>query len=364
MKFTLGFLFCLFTLVSWAQETKPVYFESSGSEVRFYYDQNYFLVDKNCEFRTIERVGAFDANTAKLNGTFTDFDFTGRVILEGNYTNGSKEGLFKAYHPNGIMKWEVTYAENSPTGQWKYYYPDGKLMMTVDFSGDFAKIVNFYDQKGRARVLEGEGTYEFKVPFQGYNPYGYPYIGFKGKMKSGLPHGYWQIFYETDKIKDIVAEEIYKEGYLLQAVDLLTETEYAAPRFSLLPPEPFLRGELLVSKPCTYDDFIGFTMFLNDYFTAPFADFDTPMDVASGDFEYTVHVDRNGEASKPSIKKDVPKEMRKLFKAQVEGLQHYVPSFVDEKYIDDELTIRGKFDKNQTGAVVFHSIAVERKNES
>ena len=244
---------CILTGI--AQSQKQVFFESAGDKmVRFYFDANYFLVDKDCEFKTIERLAGFDGSTNKYIGSFTDFDVQGKPLLEGSYSNGERSGLFKAYHPNGVIKWEVNFVNNIPLGDWKYYYPDGKLLMRVEFSPESAKIMEFYDTRGRAMVQEGNGRFEFRTPVQGYNPYGYLFVRQKGRLKGGVPDGYWQIFYEAGKISDLIAEEIYDKGIFKGGSDLINEREYKTPIFSLLPPENFFSAERFISKNCNFDE--------------------------------------------------------------------------------------------------------------
>src|SRR5690606_31707135 len=72
---------------------KPVYYENAANgATRFFYDDRYFLADKYCSFKAIERVGYYDFRQQTFVGEFTDFDNRGRVLLRGNYRNGKQEG--------------------------------------------------------------------------------------------------------------------------------------------------------------------------------------------------------------------------------------------------------------------------------
>src|SRR5690554_3978617 len=99
-----------------AANTPVFYGRISGETVRFFYDDHYYLVDKECEFKAIERVGRYDFQQQVFIGGFADFDNHGRLILEGNYVDGRKEGNFKAYHPNGQLKWQTSYVQGDPRG--------------------------------------------------------------------------------------------------------------------------------------------------------------------------------------------------------------------------------------------------------
>src|SRR5690606_39698877 len=99
--------------------------------VRFYFDDYYYLVDKDCAFKSIERVSQCLVDKNVFHGDFRDFDRNGTVVLSGHHDEGIKQGLFKAFHSSGTLKWEVMYENGSPTGDWKYYYPDGKPMLKI-----------------------------------------------------------------------------------------------------------------------------------------------------------------------------------------------------------------------------------------
>lgn len=348
-----------------AQQDSSVFFESAGDGlVRFYYDDNYYLVDKNCEFKAFERLAAFDVKSSQLDGRFTDFNTTGNIVMEGAYENGKKEGIFHAYHQNGTLKWETRFVNDRPEGPWAYYYPDGRPMLTVLFDSTSAKIISFTDQRGRQRVKDGNGMYDFKVPFQGYNPYGYPFVKHRGRLKDGLPNGYWQVFFQTEgNQSELIAEEQYKNGLLEEAMDLIQQTPYKAARYSIIPVEGFIRAESLISKPCSYDDFVGFTVYLSGYLTSAFSDVSLP-DLQEESFQFKVKVDKNGTPSQLEVTDGVSPEINDAFLTVLRSIDHFVPSVADDELIDDELTINGVLTPDLNGQFEFHSIAIDRKNES
>jgi antitoxin component YwqK of YwqJK toxin-antitoxin module len=48
-------------------------------------------------------------------------------VEEGSYINNEKEGLWKHYWPNGVVRSEVYYENGKPQGPYKIYYANGKL---------------------------------------------------------------------------------------------------------------------------------------------------------------------------------------------------------------------------------------------
>jgi len=356
-------VFLNFQVAAAQEKQQEVYFERSGEGlVRFYFDQNYFLVDKNCEFKTIERLASFDITAAEFNGSFTDFDQQGRIILEGSYVSGLKHGLFKAFHINGSLKWEVNYEKDKPIGEMTYYYPDGKPMLVLAYNQGITSVKQYITKKGSASVKDGNGYYEMIVPFQGYNPYGYSFLKHKGRIKNGFPTGYWQVFSVEGKSQVLSAEEYYKNGVFTEGYDLFLESGYAEPLYSKVPIDNFSRAELLVSKSCSYDDHVGFTFYLGEYFTQGLARILPKKDFEES-FEYTVQVNKDGKASKLEMSNELSAQLNKLFLQIAKSIDHYIPSFIAGQYIEDELKISGKITTGENGKLIVHSIKVGRKQE-
>jgi antitoxin component YwqK of YwqJK toxin-antitoxin module len=51
----------------------------------------------------------------------------GSVVEEGTYLDDRKEGLWKKFYPNGILKSEITYSMDRPNGPYAVYYESGNL---------------------------------------------------------------------------------------------------------------------------------------------------------------------------------------------------------------------------------------------
>ncbi|WKK58496.1 toxin-antitoxin system YwqK family antitoxin [Sphingobacterium sp. BN32] len=366
MRYLLALLFTIQGILATAQEAKSVYFErTADSLIRFYYDMNYYLVDKNCEFKAIERVADFDVRTSKFVGKLVDYYPNGHRMLEGSYVDGRKEGLFTAYHPNMQIKWRATFVNNVPQGDWEYFYPDGKPLMTVNYSSTGSKMVHYYDQRGVQRVKDGDGSYNFRVPYPGYNPYGFPFIRFKGKFKAGLPNGLWSIFYENDKRSELAAVENYQNNRLVRAEDYFTGEVYKTQRFPIIPMVDFTRAEAIISKQCNYDDFSGFLIYLIDYFNNSFSNIQFP---ALNELSFSYEVDLSKDGVKRKIKIiDNPfasnEELANAFEQVVSSMEYYPASFKQGEYIADKLVVNGKIMIDENKTLGFHSITIERENE-
>lgn len=361
-------LICLFAGSSFAQKdtlSKPIYFETAPQNlVRFYYDANYYLVDKNCPFKAIERLSEFVISKNAFNGPFRDFNANGKVVLTGNHNMGSKEGLFEAFHPNGQLKWQATFKNNQATGLWTYFYPDGKPLMTLNCTDSTVILQDFWDQRRVQRVVQGEGTYQFKMPFASYNEYGYPFFERKGKIKQGKPQGYWTVKFIGDKGSPVLAaeEQFTTRGELKNAYNFFLEADYNVP-FPIIPVENFLHAETLTSKACNFDDYSGFLSYLSTKFTnaiKPTQKFGS----FSSDFSYVVEIDQNGTPQKATLKKELhDPSLNKLLTTLINEVPYYFPTLIEGQPAYDSLTVSLKLDVDERGHYLFHSPQIHRERE-
>ena len=364
-------LFCLFFLfggLTFAQQdslVKPIYFEKAPQNlVRFYYDANYYLVDKNCEFKAIERLSEFVVSKNVFNGPFKDFAANGKVILTGNHVLGVKEGLFEAFHPNGQLKWRATFKNNAATGLWSYFYPDGKPFMTINYTDTAVLLQDFWDQKAVQRVTAGEGNYQFKMPFTTYNEYGYPFFERKGKVKKGKPVGYWPVKFVDDRGRSELAneEEYTAEGVFKKGFDLFTSQRYSVP-YSIIPAESFLHAETLTFKSCNFDDYSGFLTYLTTKFsnmvkpTRQFGAFSTQ-------FTYVVEINHEGTPEKAKLKKEFENtELNRVLEIIINKVPYYFPTLVEGQPAYDTLTVSMQLEVSENGQFIFHSAQIHRERE-
>ncbi len=346
----------------------PVYFERiPNGMIRFFYDDNYYLADKYCQFKEIERVGQYDFSKRVFTGEFTDFDNWGRVMLQGNYRDGKKEGEFKAYHPNGHLKWEVTFAQDYPQGRWKFYYPDGKPVLELAYDTGEMLIYNFWDNRGRQRVERGSGRYELAVKADGYNESGYVRYNRKGRVVEGRPHGFWAVEYIFDNNKKTNAgHEYYQNGRFVNGYDAFQDEFFDdKPRYGLVPFDVFIRAEFLVSKPCNIDDYSGFTGFLGEHLEKWFAEAvdETPEALGPQQIAFQVTVNKNGEPRKvEAVTSFEDKAMASSLLDAFRWIRFWFPSYADDEYIDDVLTVTADVFLDATeGKLRFFDIHIQRE---
>ncbi|MFB2121133.1 hypothetical protein [Parapedobacter sp. 2B3] len=343
----------------------PVFYERGPEDIiRFFYDDHYFLVDKHCEFKAIERVGRYDFQLQVFNGEFTDFDNQGRVALEGAYSDGRKHGDFTAYHPNGQVKWQGSFAEGSRVGSFNFFYPDGKRLLEVAYTNEGIRIVNFWDRRGRQRVTDGKGKYDFSVVADGYNEFGYIRYNRRGRVLDGYPHGSWSIEYLFDDGKGRNAGyEYYNKGRFVQGYEAYTEEEFfGAPRYGLLPLDFSNRAEAMIIKSCTIDDYTGFTGFLAEHLSAWFDgaldDMPDPTKI-----EFTVTVQPSGVPSGIAMKATFDnKRYADLLLEALNGLGYWLPSYAEGQYIQDTLTVTMEaFPDLRDQKIRFYDVTIRRE---
>ena len=61
-----------------------------------------------------------------------EYDERGKLMYEGNYSNGIKEGYNKTYK-NGIIQSEGKYTNGRLSGSWKYYDENGKMIRIQNY---------------------------------------------------------------------------------------------------------------------------------------------------------------------------------------------------------------------------------------
>lgn len=62
--------------------------------------------------------------------------YSNKVIEEGNYKNGKKDGLWTQYSFSGKVFIKGSYTDDVPTGVWEYYDQSGKLQQQYDHTNN------------------------------------------------------------------------------------------------------------------------------------------------------------------------------------------------------------------------------------
>ena len=366
--FLLWAIFCMAAPVKAQQETPviPQYFEKENDTTfRFYFNRNYYLVDKNCPFVQIQRVITYNLETKTFHGGFADIDAQNRVILEGTYQDGLKHGWFTAYHPNGEIKWEVEYHSNNPVGLWTFYYPDGLPALELNMNPSRGiEVVNYWKQNGKLGVKKGKGKFEFKLKEKGFSEFGNEYYIRSGRILNGKPNGRWLVhLLNPDGSKVRRAVEFYDVGKLTYARDYLQDFEYTySTEFDWYPIEPFERAEQFMTKSCTIDDDMDFNTYLTEVFNTWFEN----TDVALQRFiQLDVKLTISDEGKLISIDSDSLFDAdlhNVLLKQAIRAVPFWYPSYDGQQFITDQLNISALAYPSGSGgrSVKFGSLHIRR----
>ncbi|WP_134089580.1 toxin-antitoxin system YwqK family antitoxin [Olivibacter sp. XZL3] len=356
----------------WAQtdsaEVKPIYFEKlTDGTTQFYFDEHYFLVDKFCQFKSIERVGKYDLSIKSFDGPFTDYNNDGKVILTGNYAQGKKEGIFTAYFANGQVKWITTFKNGKAEGISRYNYPDGLPMLEILYNEEGAFVQNYWDTRRRQRVIEGNGKYEFSVRAEGYNEYGYTFQNYQGNIKSGKPDGNWNIFLVYPKNeRDYAGYERFEEGLFKGGYDEITSIPYKnSSRIQIGPSLYFLQAEEMVSKNCTIDENQDFSMYVMKKLESAFAIYDSRGLLSEpSKLKITVSVNKMGSLRDLEIVEGLSeKDGDKIIANALQNIAYWIPSYAGTDYIDDVLTITVDVTVDEeNGQLRFYNLQIAREN--
>ncbi|QNL51316.1 hypothetical protein H8S90_07000 [Olivibacter sp. SDN3] len=348
------------------QEEKPVYFEQVDSGLtQFYFDEHYFLVDKFCQFKTIERVGKYNLELKSFDGKFIDYNNEGEVVLTGNYANGKKNGVFTSYFANGQINWVTTFKDGEPEGISTYNYPDGLPMMEVLYKDGQVYVQNFWDTRRRQRVTDGNGKYAFAVKAEGYNEYGYEYIRYQGNIKRGKPDGHWDFFLVYEKNESYYAGyEKFKEGKFTAGYDEIKgEPYFKNSKLQVGPSIFFVQAENMMSKKCSIDENQDFSLFLINRLDASFAHYDASS-VETGLIEVQAEIDKSGSLKDLEVIKGFPEEdIDALLLKAIKSVEYWIPSYADGEYIDDNFLITSDvMVDTESKQMKFYNLKITREN--
>ena len=116
------------------------------------------------------------------NGYAKGFNSKGKIIFEGNYLKGEKNGKWKEYDNNGKLEFEGEYLYNHKR-KGKEYISNGKLI----YEGEY-----LFDKKWDGKGYEYEGNLCYELhngngTIKEY--YDYPYLKFEGEYLNGKRNG-------------------------------------------------------------------------------------------------------------------------------------------------------------------------------
>jgi len=188
----------------------------SQDKVVLYYNADWQLTQK--EKAVCYRQSEYDLEHLRLNGAVTDYNLAGKKLMEGNYTNGKRNGEFTFFFSNGNMDRKGLYENNHRIGKWEYFYPDAKLKQSVLFYPtegiDNFVVVDYFDREGKQLIKSGTGKWindSIKGSlFENLNLY-----RLTGQYKDSLKVGNWKLTRLSDN--KMIHSEQFNKGYFSSA---------------------------------------------------------------------------------------------------------------------------------------------------
>lgn len=210
----------------------------------FYYNERWQLVKPTCA--TIFRISRIDTVLKTFTGKFTDYYYSDSTkAVEGYYYNGKKEGRFSLYFLNGQLNQTGNYKDDKKIGIWEYYYENGTMKQTLDFQNNEIFIKDFWDEKGRKLVEDGNGKwFGFETAEK--------FMKTSGEVLNGRQNGKWEkIIVSRNETTNI---EKYKNGQFISGkmFSLYEGTEHYkdTPYCSIEKPLTFLTAEQFQTNRC------------------------------------------------------------------------------------------------------------------
>lgn len=87
--------------------------------------------------------------------TFSLFSF-GQDINKTD-AKGKKQGEWKKYYDNGFVRYQGQFKDDKPYGTFNYYYETGKPSIIMNYDGNIARTITFYDEE--KALIKAKGNY-------------------------------------------------------------------------------------------------------------------------------------------------------------------------------------------------------------
>lgn len=347
-----------------AQEKANNYvMQSIDGYVHLYFDDQYYLVDQNCEYKTYTRVTKYDQNKGGFNGFFTDYYNNNIPALTGTYLAGKKDGEFKEYYPNGQLRSNQLYFNDVPNGKSHYFYSNGSPWITVEFKNQIPYLIEFWNVKGKKRIKEGNGNFSLTHETSEYSEYGFTGLVNKGNIKNGRPNGLWVALLDYGKTVELVGTEIYnKNNFIASNYTYPQNVKPTQSRINILPVSLADKSVGLIFKSCSIDENKGFNQYLQNHLNISLPQIWMTLNPPLEDtFEVLILVNKKGVRTKTTLPTSLPKEFGVLLDKALQAIPYWIPSFVGNETIDDTLLITITKFTDEKGETSFGYPTIKRK---
>jgi antitoxin component YwqK of YwqJK toxin-antitoxin module len=159
------------------------------------------------------RVGIIDTVKYQFHGEVKDYYINGKPQMKGRFQANIKVDTFYFYYPSGQLMTKGRYVDNVRYGIWMNYYENGKVKDKLVFNRDFIAAIEYYDENGNSKMVNGTGDWETQY----FNDLVNDVITLKGPYKDTLRHGTWNYYKKSIAKGDkndtrLECTEVYKDG--------------------------------------------------------------------------------------------------------------------------------------------------------
>jgi len=180
-----------------------------------YYDSSWVLTTKKAG--VYYRVAIIDTVKYQFHGEVKDYYKNGKPQMKGRFQANIKTDTFYFYYPSGRLMKKGPYVNNVKYGVWTSYYENGKIKDKVFFNQNFIAALEYFDENGTPRMVNGTGVWETEY----YDDEIRQFIKITASYKDTLRHGTWNYYHKPmikglDRIMELECVEEYQDDKFIK----------------------------------------------------------------------------------------------------------------------------------------------------
>ena len=181
-----------------------------------YYDQSWRICEE--PIASYYRAGTLAVMNSiwYFTGKVRDYTAGNLLMMEGEYADSLKNGLFKFYYPDGKLMASGNYKDGLMSGTWYWYYSSGNEKAQIYFNPDNPdfKFVSFKDERGQSLMENGTGDFTWPVNVFETRIF----FEVKGSFNNGRRSGKWQFEQPGESNMFNFTETYDKEGNIKRSI--------------------------------------------------------------------------------------------------------------------------------------------------
>ena len=162
MKKLITVLLLIYTTTIFAQKSDELnFFKINNDTMTLYLDKVGNITTKlNAQYYRKLRI---DDKNFIYKGIVEDFYVNNQKAFQYEFQNGNIVGRTMCYYPNGQLKYNGFYKNSQKDSLWSFYYENGNIEKYVNFKSDIPNVIEYFTEKGKCLISDGNGKYTGKV---------------------------------------------------------------------------------------------------------------------------------------------------------------------------------------------------------